>query len=75
MVNPDDAGNIPACGGYVDCLYGLAEAALPDAGLSGLSSLLPGFETTCGTGLTSTSTDLGKAFVGCAVNSCAATCF
>jgi len=72
MVNPDDAGAIPACGGYVECLYGAAEAALPDAGLSGLSALLPGFETACGTGLPAASTDLGKAFVGCAVNSCSA---
>jgi hypothetical protein len=80
MVNPDDAGNIPACGGYVSCLYTAAETYLaqnPDAGLAGLSGQLSTFEGTCGTGLPSASTTLGNLFVACAANpsTCAGECF
>jgi hypothetical protein len=75
---PDDAGNAPACGVYVGCLYSLAEqslAANPDAGVAGLSAQLSGFEATCGTGLMSSSTTSGNGLVGCFVNFCGSTCF
>ncbi len=75
--NVDDAG-IPECGVYVNCLYGMAAQALasdPDAGLAGLSTQLPGFESSCGMGLPSASSSDGNGLVGCFVNFCGASCF